>query len=171
MDKTKKTILFAVIVVAVLVFIGLTDNISEFVATIFVATEEEKIEPVPIQPVAPESAPPPPATVRPAPPPARLTAPLTVTLKAGDRGIQVQSLQNFLISQGFLALNLNTGFFGNLTQTAVIKFQESRAAEILTPNGLSSGTGIVGPATRRAISALTGGSQPQPPGPIPRIQQ
>jgi len=35
----------------------------------------------------------------------------------------VKSLQEILIYEGFLAVGLNTGFFGNLTKTALAKFQ------------------------------------------------
>jgi hypothetical protein len=69
---------------------------------------------------------------------------------------QVKCLQGFLKSQGkeIYPEGLVTGFFGNLTKSAVIKFQEKYASEILNPLGLYSGTGYVGPSTRSKINQL-----------------
>jgi peptidoglycan hydrolase-like protein with peptidoglycan-binding domain len=47
-----------------------------------------------------------------------------------------------------------TGNFYNLTKTAVIAFQEKYSSEILTPLGLTRGTGIVAGNTRAKINAL-----------------
>jgi peptidoglycan hydrolase-like protein with peptidoglycan-binding domain len=69
---------------------------------------------------------------------------------------EVRCLQEFLKSQGqeIYPEGLVTGNFGPLTKSAVIHFQEKYAAEILTPLGMNSGTGFVGPATRQKINSL-----------------
>lgn len=69
---------------------------------------------------------------------------------------EVRCLQQFLKNQGknIYPEGLITGNFGNLTKTAVIRFQEKYALEILTPLGLTAGTGYVGPATRAKINQL-----------------
>ena len=79
-------------------------------------------------------------------------------LYVGKTGDQVRCLQGFLKNQGseIYPEALITGNFGNLTKQAVIKFQEKYASEILTPLGLSNGTGYVGLNTRLKINQLLG---------------
>jgi peptidoglycan hydrolase-like protein with peptidoglycan-binding domain len=48
---------------------------------------------------------------------------LTRDLSLGARGTDVTALQNYLISKNYLTVGNNTGYFGPLTQAAVIKFQ------------------------------------------------
>jgi len=68
----------------------------------------------------------------------------------------VECLQKFLKNQGVSIYpeGYITGNFGGLTKQAVIKFQEKYASEILTPVGLSKGTGFVGEKTRQKINKL-----------------
>jgi len=72
---------------------------------------------------------------------------------------QVTCLQQFLKNQGadIYPEGLVTGYFGNLTRLAVKRFQEKYASEILTPLGLSSGTGYVGLRTRAKINLIISG--------------
>jgi len=71
----------------------------------------------------------------------------------------VKCLQTFLKNQGddIYSEGYVTGNFLNLTKSAVIKFQEKYAFEILTPLGLSSGTGYVGTSTRAKINQILNG--------------
>lgn len=68
----------------------------------------------------------------------------------------VKCLQQFLKNQGnsIYPEGLITGYFGNLTKQAVIRFQEKYKSEILTPIGLQNGTGIVGEKTRAKINTM-----------------
>ena len=77
---------------------------------------------------------------------------ITVNLRRGDRGIEVIRLQNFLIQERLLASGLNTGYFGNSTFAAVIRFQEANAERVLRPSGFTRGTGFVGSFTRAEIN-------------------
>ena len=63
-------------------------------------------------------------------------------------------LQELLVKEGVYPEGLITGFFGDLTKQAVIRFQEKYASDILLPLKLDKGTGYVGPATREKINQL-----------------
>jgi peptidoglycan hydrolase-like protein with peptidoglycan-binding domain len=67
---------------------------------------------------------------------------LSRNLVVGLQGTDVTSLQNFLITQGYLATGNNTGYFGSLTQQAVQKWQGAHSI---------STVGSVGPQTRAAM--------------------
>ena len=74
----------------------------------------------------------------------------------GMENEQVRCLQELLKEQGkeIYPQGLVTGYFGPLTQAAVIRFQERFAEEILYPLDLSSGTGFVGQMTRAKLNEL-----------------
>ncbi len=76
------------------------------------------------------------------PPPQR--AMFKKDLKQGSRGDEVKQLQELLIARGYL-FGEATGYFGILTRTALITFQEER--------GLP-GVGTVGPKTRALLNTL-----------------
>ena len=69
----------------------------------------------------------------------------------------VRCLQQQLKDEGpaIYPEGLVTGTFGQLTLGAVIRFQEKYAAEILTPLGLTKGTGYVGSSTRAKLNQLS----------------
>lgn len=89
-------------------------------------------------------------------------------LKVGDTGEDVRQLQKFLNSKPVTVVansgpgspGNETTYFGTLTKWAVATFQEQYKSEILIPNGLSSGTGFVGPATRAKLNSLSKNSNP-----------
>ncbi|MDE1924677.1 MAG: peptidoglycan-binding protein [Patescibacteria group bacterium] len=89
----------------------------------------------------------------------------TRTLKQGMTGADVKALQVFLNSNGFIIATSGTGsignettYFGSGTKKALIRFQNAHAADILTPNGLTQGSGIFGPATIKLVNSMQGTS-------------
>lgn len=77
---------------------------------------------------------------------------LTVGLARGSRGESVAELQQFFITQKFLANDSATGYFGALTEKAVQKFQcENGLVCAGTP--ATTGFGTLGPRTRAAMNA------------------
>ena len=76
---------------------------------------------------------------------------LTTDLDLNDKGENVVKLQNILIENGYLVEGFNTGYFGNLTKSAVLKFQLEKGI-IQSANDM--GAGRVGPNTRAALNLL-----------------
>ncbi len=82
------------------------------------------------------------------------------TLTVGSYGEDVRELQKILNSDAATRIQgsgsgspgQETAYFGFLTRDAVIRYQEKHAQQILYPNGLSAGTGVVGPATRAVLA-------------------
>jgi hypothetical protein len=66
-------------------------------------------------------------------------------LSVGSRGDDVVNLQLVLISRGHLAAGLSSGYFGQLTKSALVKLQSTL--------GLPS-TGFFGPMTRAKIATM-----------------
>ncbi|MEO5367407.1 MAG: right-handed parallel beta-helix repeat-containing protein [Magnetococcus sp. WYHC-3] len=60
------------------------------------------------------------------PPPPTTTTYLTKTLVKGERGTEIVKLQRFLIATGHLATSNDTGFYGPLTDRALIAFKTSK---------------------------------------------
>ncbi len=83
-------------------------------------------------------------------------------LTVGTAGADVLKLQQFLNSDpatvvavsGVGSKGLETQNFGPLTAAAVTKFQNKYKADVLTPSGLSNGTGYFGPSTMAKANML-----------------
>jgi len=76
-------------------------------------------------------------------------------LKVGSQGTEVKELQKCLTKDPEVYPEGEiTGYFGNKTKAAVIKFQEKYKEEVLTPYGLENGTGQVFKSTRTKLNEV-----------------
>lgn len=73
------------------------------------------------------------------------------TLWRGLRGDDVMALQNYLISQGYLADDSASGFYGTATEAAVQKWQASISL-ITSGSPATTGWGVFGEQSRSALS-------------------
>jgi len=78
-----------------------------------------------------------------------------VQLKKGSQGQEVRSLQACLAEDPDVYPEAQvSGVFGPLTEKAVTRFQEKYSDDVLTPSGLTKGTGVVGPSTRAKLNEI-----------------
>jgi hypothetical protein len=94
----------------------------------------------------------------------------TRNLTTGDTGADVMDLQKLLNANGFTvsasgagSAGMETEYFGPATAGAVAAMQEAFAAEILTPLGLTAGTGYFGASTRAVANGLCDDDMPDAP--------
>jgi len=94
--------------------------------------------------------------------PPKATGQFTTDLAKGSNGEQVRNLQECLAKDPSIYPEATVnGYFGDATFQAVVRFQEKYASEILTPAGITKGTGKVGQATRNKLNTVC---FPQVPG-------
>lgn len=93
-------------------------------------------------------------------------------LTVGSRGMDVMYLQRILnaypetqiSSSGAGSPGQETQYFGPLTRTATVRFQEQFSTSILLPLGLTRGTGFVGTSTRARLNSMISSNFPNIPG-------
>ena len=85
----------------------------------------------------------------------------TQSMRVGSTGADVKRVQQFLNANGFTIAQEGPGSPGNesgeytdAVAAAVTAFQEHYSASILEQYGYTQGTGVVGPATRKAINRI-----------------
>ncbi len=82
---------------------------------------------------------------------------ITIDLRYGDHGDEVRLLQKWLAQDpNIYPEGKISGWFGPLTQKAVISFQNKYGEEILAPQGINTGTGVVDALTRKKLNELYG---------------
>jgi len=80
---------------------------------------------------------------------------ITEELKKGDRGTEVEILQNWLAKDiKIYPEGIVTGYYGSLSQIAVKRFQQKYSEEILKPWGYVEGTGMVDEATKKKLNEV-----------------
>lgn len=82
-----------------------------------------------------------------------LISPITKDLRYGDRNTEVKYLQRKLIKLGYLSKGLDTGYYYNLTKSAVSKFQWNYMVASI-PVLLWNGGRLVASATRNKLNSL-----------------
>lgn len=98
---------------------------------------------------------------------------LNRSLRLGMTGEDVRLLQQLLNKDPRTQIAVTgpgspgqeTTWFGSLTRAAVIRFQELYRGEVLTPAGLTNGTGLVGAFTIKKLNMLQS-SSPVSAGPV-----
>ena len=85
-------------------------------------------------------------------PPTSVGMTINSELDPEDSGDDVKKLQALLIEHGYLAKGLNTGYYGDVTKTAVLKFQLEKG--IVEIPGSDTGAGRVGPRPLRSVLNL-----------------
>ncbi len=88
--------------------------------------------------------------------------PLTSDLQKGDSGTAVTYLTGVLAGEGLLPQSQST--FDDAVYQAVVAYQEKYADQILTPLGLTAGTGYVGSSTRAFINGKASCNTSSPGG-------
>ncbi len=79
------------------------------------------------------------------------SAGLSSELDLNDRSEQVVVLQDFLIQHNYLTSGLNTGYYGQKTQEAVLKFQMEQG---IVDSPFEPGAGRIGPKTLATINSF-----------------
>ena len=109
-----------------------------------------------------------------APAPGMVQCTFTRSLTVGSQGADVQCLQRYLNSAGFQLAASGAGspgnetmYFGPITRSAVIKWQNRYSAQVLAPVGLSQGTGYWGPSSQAQYTTLVATTPPPTTPPPP----